>query len=145
MKLRLPTEKLAGVYHLARFIDKIRLHNAGELPEDYQSSFRNPAALDGLFLKAFDLEAEKLVTQVSHAQSDDEVANWFQTQVSPEQCEKWNAFAIELGRPGTALGERFKQVRPVKYPNLPDDWEGTVFEAIALDEKESPSTSNNQE
>lgn len=135
MNLRLPSQKLGGVYHLARFIDKVRLNKAGELPGDYQSSFCNPAAVDGLFLKAFELESQDLVDVTTNAESEKEIVTWFQSKTTAEQREKWNAFALELGRPGTALGERFKQVRPIKYPNLPDDWEGTVFEAIALDEK----------
>ncbi|MDQ8188194.1 DUF5069 domain-containing protein [Pelagicoccus sp. SDUM812002] len=134
MKLRLPSEKLGGAYHLARVIDKIRLQNLGELPEEYQSSYCNPAGLDGLFLKAFKLEADTLVQTITKSSSDQEIVEWFKSQTTQEQCEKWNAFALELGRPGTALGERFKQVRAIKYPELPSEWEGTVFEAIALDE-----------
>ncbi|MDQ8197016.1 DUF5069 domain-containing protein [Pelagicoccus enzymogenes] len=135
MKLRLPTEKLADVYHLARFIDKVRLQQAEKLPEDYQSSYCNPAGLDGLFFKAFQMEAKTLVQKIASARDDQEIAEWFRSQTSSKQREKWNAFAVDLGRPGTALGERFKQVRAVKYPDLPDDWEGTVFEAIAHDER----------
>lgn len=134
MKLRLPSQKLGGVYHLARLIDKVRLQNAGELPKDYQSSFCNPAALDGLFLKAFGLKTDLLIEKISEAKNEEEIVAWFKSAVTQEQCDRWNAFAPELGRPGTALGERFKQVRPIKYPDLPDEWEGTVFEAIALDE-----------
>ncbi len=134
MNLRLPTQKLGGVYHLARIIDKVRLNNAGDLPEDYQSSFCNPVALDGLFLKAFAFETQDLVQTITDSKSDDEIVAWFQAKTNQLQCDKWNAFALELGRPGTALGERFKRVRPTKYPDLPGDWEGTVFEAIALDE-----------
>lgn len=49
--IRSPYEKLAGCYHLARFTDKIRLHLANELPEDYQFAFCHKKGVDGTNIK----------------------------------------------------------------------------------------------
>jgi len=45
--LRSPYQKVAGLYHLARMLDKIRLHQAGKLPQDYHPNFDLSAGLDG--------------------------------------------------------------------------------------------------
>src|SRR5436305_14359512 len=34
--VRSPAEKMGGLVHFGRMLDKIRLHARGELPEDYQ-------------------------------------------------------------------------------------------------------------
>ena len=47
---RSPKFLLGGIAHLARFIDKIRLHLAGQLPPDYQENFTS--GFDSAWLKA---------------------------------------------------------------------------------------------
>jgi len=44
---RSPYQKVAGLYHLARMLDKIRLHQAGKLPQDYHPNLGLSAGLDG--------------------------------------------------------------------------------------------------
>jgi hypothetical protein len=47
ISIRSPFEKLADCHHLARFIDKIHLHLAGNLPEDYQMPLFHERGVDG--------------------------------------------------------------------------------------------------
>lgn len=133
MNLRLPSEKLAGIYHLGRYVDKARLRSAGDLPEEYLASFNKPKGLDGLFLSTLGLAEEEFLTAVECA-TDEEIGSWITSRVSEKKISEWNELSFNLGRPGTPGRERFLQVLPVKYPNLPHDFNGTVFEAIAADE-----------
>ncbi|MBC2605843.1 DUF5069 domain-containing protein [Pelagicoccus albus] len=138
MNIRLPSEKLFGIYHLGRFIDKAHLKNQGKLSEEYLASFCSPKGLDGLFIDFFKLDQEEFLEAVANSSDtarDQEIVSWVLSKVSEEQIEEWNEFAFNLGRPGTPSRERFEQVLPVKYPNLPPDFPGTVFEAIEADEK----------
>ncbi|HWG95609.1 MAG TPA: DUF5069 domain-containing protein [Nitrospira sp.] len=45
--LRSPFQKESGLYHFARMLDKIRLHQAGQLPEECHPNFGLHAGLDG--------------------------------------------------------------------------------------------------
>lgn len=46
--MRRPREKVGGLYHFARMIDKILLHWRDKLPEDYQPNFGHAPGVDGL-------------------------------------------------------------------------------------------------
>ena len=45
--MRSPREKVGGIYHFGRMLDKIRLHLRGELPEEYRPNFGWAVGLDG--------------------------------------------------------------------------------------------------
>ncbi|MSU64812.1 MAG: DUF5069 domain-containing protein [Opitutus sp.] len=90
MKLRRPTDKLAGCVWLPRFIDKARHHLAGTLDPDYVRPFCHPLATDGVFLAHFALAKEEVIGQVAAANGSDElVAAWFaqRPQCTPERID----------------------------------------------------------
>ena len=66
--LRSPRQVLAGWVHLARFVDKVRLHHAGKLPADYQANFCG--GFDGRWLEAAGVSKETFLEAVRAAKDD---------------------------------------------------------------------------
>jgi Domain of unknown function (DUF5069) len=60
--------------HLPRFIDKIRLHLAGKLHEDYQLNFCK--GFDGTWLEMAGVKAQEFIEVVKHTVTDGEVCDW---------------------------------------------------------------------
>jgi hypothetical protein len=71
---RSPRETMAGWMHLPRFIDKIRLHLAGKLHQDYQPNFCK--GFDGLWLELSGVGAEEFIEVVKNSVTDGQVCDW---------------------------------------------------------------------
>lgn len=97
---RSPREMMAGWVHLPRFIDKIRLHLAGQLPTDYQANFTK--GFDGLWLKAAGIQAETFLDVVKNAVTDGQVCDWVCRNVKTGISEKnsFNQYVLNRGRDG---------------------------------------------
>ncbi len=136
MRLRLPSEQLAGCCWLPRFLDKARALRDGSLPWIYRRGFTSRLGLDGVFLRSFRLTGEEFVAAVRSATDDDGVAAWFLAQpgVSAERIAKWNTFAPNLGRKGHPMHLALVCVKPVIYPGLVGVKVDSFFELIARDE-----------
>lgn len=105
---RSPREVMSGWVHLPRFVDKIRLHQAGKLPPDYQENFTK--GFDGAWLKAAGVSADTMIEAVKNSTTDGEVADWVAKNVKKTDVEK-NAFREYLlnhGREDEALKARLK-------------------------------------
>jgi hypothetical protein len=87
---RIPRETMAGWVYLPRFIDKIRLHLAGQLPPDYQENFTR--GFDGQWLKAAGLTSETFIEVVKNSITDGQVCDWVRKNVQKTEAEK-SAFA----------------------------------------------------
>lgn len=136
MKLPLPVDRLADCVWLPRVIAKARLLLAGELPPEYEVRFAHPTGVDGEFMRWFDLKKEEVLTAA--AGSDESVARWFLGR-SPDAREKvtaWNDIAVNLGRPGFPLADRLPIGKSTTYAHLDTSAIDTVFDMIALDEKD---------
>src|SRR6185295_847208 len=112
--LRSPYQKLCGLYHLARMLDKIRLHQAGQLPAEYHPNFGLSAGLDGHLCGFLGVEFAAVCERVWQGDSDDEVAEWcFQRGLRPTkmQTRLWNEFSRKFGWNDAAgkLVERVKR------------------------------------
>src|SRR4051812_8236314 len=83
---RSPREMMDGWYHLPRFIDKIRLKQAGKLHSDYHENFTH--GFDGAWLKAAGVSAEQFIAVVSNTITDGEVYDWVRTNVKKSAAEK---------------------------------------------------------
>jgi hypothetical protein len=81
---------MAGWVYLPRFIDKIRLHLAGQLPPDYRENFTK--GFDGQWLKAAGLTAEPFIEVVKNSITDGQVCDWVRRNVKKTEAEK-SAFA----------------------------------------------------
>ena len=134
MKLPCPSEELAGCVWLPRILAKARLLQSGELQEDYAARFCHPAGVDGVFLSHFGLSREDIVCAA--AMSDDKASEWFSSRNSPERVELWNQIAVNLGRPGYPMAERFPVALATTYKHVDSRGLTTVFEVLEADEKD---------
>lgn len=102
--LRSPRQVLAGWVHLARFVDKIRLHQAGKLPADYQANFCG--GFDGRWLEAAGVSKETFLEAVRSAKDDAAVEKWIRANVrkTSAEVEAFNQFVLNRGRNDEAAG-----------------------------------------
>ena len=97
---RSPRERVGGLVHLGRLLDKIRLHQRGELPEEYHPNFGLRFGLDGHLCVFVGLEFDALYERVRAGGTDEEIAEWcFERGLRPNkvQARVWNEFARKLG------------------------------------------------
>ncbi len=93
-----PYLKAGGLVYLPRMFDKIRLHLAGELPEDYHEL--RGKGMDGRTCSYLRVSYEDVVARVSEGLSDDEVAQWiFENGRSVNDVDTlvWNDFMTKRG------------------------------------------------
>src|SRR5438128_981218 len=91
--LRSPYEKLGGIFYIPRMLDKIRLHAAGKLPEEYQKNLGT--GFDARATSFLWIEYPALAEEVKRGGSDEEILEWCFAQgrkPSDEEIEIWNDF-----------------------------------------------------
>jgi len=140
MQLRRPSEKMADVCWLPRFIDKARAFLNGTLPETYGLRLGDSHAVDGVFLRHFGLTKQQVLEAVRvSAGNGDQVAEWFAAQpgVTAEKISDWNQLAPNIGRPGHLGHELFKKMVTEVYAGAPYTGVESVFEVIEADEGRS--------
>ena len=84
---RSPCEQMTGWVWLPRFVDKVRLHLAGRLHEDYQPNFC-VKGFDLAWLEAAGLEAKDFVEMVGNTLTDGEVCDWVARNVTADAAAK---------------------------------------------------------
>ena len=103
-------EIMDGWMHLARYVDKIRLHLAGKLHPDYQPNFGR--GFDGMWLKAAGVTHEQMIEVVKNSITDGQVCDWVRLNAKRTSAEKHAHAEDMLSRPkpgDTAARERFEQ------------------------------------
>jgi hypothetical protein len=98
--LRSPYQKAGGLYHFARMLDKIRLHQAGRLPPDYHPNFGLAVGLDGHLCGFLGVDFAAVCDRVRQGGADEEIVEWcFQHGLRPNkiQTRVWNEFARKFG------------------------------------------------
>lgn len=83
---RSPREVMAGWAYLPRFVDKIRLRQAGKLHADYQENFAK--GLDEIWIKAAGVDPEQFMAMVANTVTDGEVCDWVMKHVGKTEAEK---------------------------------------------------------
>jgi len=95
--LRSPYDKtLGGLHHLGRMLDKIRLRQAGLLPEHFHRNYGLSIGLDGQLCGFLGVKFE----DVEAGQTDAEVVEWiFTTGLRPNrtQVHVWNEHSRKIG------------------------------------------------
>jgi len=135
--LRSCYDKIGGIYHIGRMFDKIRLHAAGKLPEDYHANLGK--GFDARALTFLDLDYPSVVERVLQGGTDEELLDWcFQRGYHPddEEIEIWNEFMRKRGwnDDGTArLKERLAEAHLEHRTDIQ-----TSFDFIDLDEGRDP-------
>ncbi len=102
---RSPREEAGGMVWFPRMLDKIRLHDSGNLPGAYVP-FRGKG-FDGRCLRYLRVEYDALVRRTLSGGSDEEILAWcFENgrALSEEDIEVWNGFLSKRGwRDGDAV------------------------------------------
>src|ERR1051325_5831017 len=83
---RSPRETMCGWMHLPRFIDKVRLHLAGKLHEDYQPNFCK--GFDGTWLEMAGVDAQQFIEVVKRSVTDGEICDWGLKNVKKDESVK---------------------------------------------------------
>jgi Domain of unknown function (DUF5069) len=94
---RSPRETMDGWHYLPRYVDKIRLHLAGQLHSDYTENFGK--GFDGFWLKAAGVSHEQFISVVKNSLTDGEVCDWAKKNVKRTAAEKEAHWQDVLSRP----------------------------------------------
>jgi gluconokinase len=96
--LRSPSEKVGGLFHFGRMLDKIRLYAKGELPSDYHVNLGK--GFDEKCVKFLRVDYDKVVERVRNGGTDQEILDWCFTagrQPSEDDIYVWNEFMRKRG------------------------------------------------
>jgi len=122
---------------LARFLDKARLHQRGELSAEFEPLFGHRLATDGTFFHHFGLRFQSAMVTLQVDDSDEAMERWFlsETSISAEKITAWNTLAPRLGQPGEMMERAFRYAHR-KYYGGDKAHPGviSVFTGIAWDE-----------
>ena len=135
--LRSCFDKVGGLYYVGRMFDKIQLHAAGKLPEDYQANLGK--GFDARALSFLDVDYPSLVERVKQGGTDSEFLEWCFSrggQPKDEEIEIWNEFMRKRGwkDAGTPmLRQRLKEIGCEDRTDIE-----TTFDFIDLDEGRDP-------
>jgi hypothetical protein len=97
-QLRSPYAQVGGLYYVPRLLDKIRLHAAGQLPQEYHANLGT--GFDGRAVSFLWIEYPALVERVKEGGTDEEILAWIFSQgrrPTPEEVEIWNDFMRKRG------------------------------------------------
>ena len=136
---RSPKSLLGGIAHLGRFIDKIRMRNAG-LIQDYNYI---TTGFDKHLIEVFGIDPKAFEQRVLAGGTDEEFLAWVMAHGglrTPEEIEQWNHILLSSRPKDDAARQRFqgrlKDIavkRGVPVESLPAV--STWAEVIELDEE----------
>ncbi len=99
--LRSPYDKTTGgLHHLGRMLDKIRLMQAGKLPQDFRRNYGLSIGLDGQLCGFLNQKFADVEAKVKTGGADAEIAEWmFATGLRPNRVQAfvWNEHSRKLG------------------------------------------------
>lgn len=136
--LRSPHDKLGGICYLGRMLDKIRLHTAGKLPDDYKKNLGG--GFDGRCVHFLWIDYPQLVEETKRGGSDEEMLEWCFAQgrkPGDEDIEVWNEFMRKRGWNDEAT--ETLNGRKKESGNQHRDDIQTFFDYIDLDEGRDPA------
>lgn len=129
----------SGLSYFARMCHKVRLHAAGELPEDYHNNLGK--GFDDRMCRYLNVTYPALRDRVLAGGTDEEILEWCYTnglRLNDMHLQVWNTFARKRGwrddDGGTEFLAKFKA-----SSNLSDrDDLQTMFDYYDVDEKRKP-------
>jgi len=99
--LRSPYDQTLGIVYFGRLLDKIRLHAAGELPEDYVSFIGGTAGgFDQRIVSFLHVNYDELKERALQGGTEEEILQWaFERGRKPtdEEIQIWNSFMCKRG------------------------------------------------
>jgi hypothetical protein len=96
--VRSPAAQVGGLVYFGRMLDKIRVHERGELPADYQANLGK--GFDAKCCAFLHLDYAEVVRRVKAGAGDDELLDWaFTAGRHPTDAEitMWNEFMRKFG------------------------------------------------
>jgi gluconokinase len=132
--LRSPSEKVGGLFHFGRMLDKIRLHAAGMLPADYIPNLGG--GFDQRCCALLHIEYPALVELVRGGADDQAALEWaFQQGRRPkeEEMEIWNEFMRKRGWSDEATPILQRRLKEGGFEHRTEIQ--TMFQYIDLDEE----------
>ena len=96
--LRSPRVGVGGVVYFGRMVDKVRLEQAGRLPEDYQANLGE--GFDKACCDFLGVSYEKPRTRVREGGTDEEILDWCGKvgwARDPEEKRIWGAYLSKRG------------------------------------------------
>jgi Domain of unknown function (DUF5069) len=132
--LRSPYEKVGGIVHFGRMLDKIRIHRAGRLPGAWVAAMGGNQNYDGICCRFLGVSYEQIHQQACKEQNDEKILEWAFAQgrrPSEEQVLIWNAYMTKRNwRDKYTPRLHFR----LKEANMPMNAALTMFDFIDLDE-----------
>jgi hypothetical protein len=134
---RSPYDREGGLVYFPRLVEKIRLHQQGELPEDYHANLG--AGFDLRCCDFLHVDYEALAAQVREGGSDAEVLEWcFANGRRPNDDEifMWNEYLRKCGwndHYSERLRTRLEGLGMADRTDIP-----TMFDLIEVDEGREP-------
>ena len=132
---RSPREIMDGWHYLPRYIDKIRLHLAGNLHSDYTENFGK--GFDDFWLKAAGVTHEQMIEVVKKSVTDGQVCDWVRQNVKKSPAEKAAHWQDVLSRPKADNAEAVARLKMRKEQcgGAHRDDVKTFVDVIDLDEQ----------
>lgn len=138
--LRSPYVKIGRLVYFARMLDKIRLHAAGKLPDDYVANLGDTQfyTLDGRCCRFLGVPYDRIRTLTLAGHSDADIlsqAHAIGTPRTDEECHVWNRFILKLGwrdERSAVLAER------ISHPSFHGKTIETLVDHIEYDEGRDP-------
>jgi gluconokinase len=131
--LRSPSEQVGGIVYFGRMVDKIHLHQAGRLPEDYVANLGT--GFDGRACSFLRIDYPALVERVKQGGTEEELLEWaFAHGRKPieEEIEIWNDFMSKRGWNDPMSARLAMRLKEGGFENRTDIQ--TFFGFIDLDE-----------
>jgi len=134
--LRSPFDQIGGIVYFGRMLDKIRLHAAGKLPEDWQAKLgtATKGTFDWRCCEFLQLDYAALEVETLKGATDEELLEWaflHGRQPNEQEIEVWNGFMTKRG--WRDAGTPVLQQRLAEIGLSPGTVE-TMFEFLDLDE-----------
>lgn len=99
--LRSPYDKtIGGLHHLGRMFDKIRLQQAGKLPDDFHRNYGLSIGLDGQLCGFLNVKFTDVEAKVKEGLADADIAEWiFAAGLRPNRMQTmvWNECSRKFG------------------------------------------------
>jgi hypothetical protein len=93
--LRSPWERVGGILHFGRMLDKIRLFRQGTLPSAWVESMGYATGFDGVCCRLLQVDYEALEKEAAKGGGDDQMLHWAVAhgrKPSDEEIEIWNDY-----------------------------------------------------
>ena len=132
--LRSPRDKIGGIVHFGRMLDKIRLFHQHKLPPAWLEARGSVTGFDGTCCRLLQVDYEELAEETLKGAADDQVLEWAVTRgrkPSDEEIEIWNDYLSKR-----CWRDRFAprlEVR-LREAGMPTGSALTMFDFIDLDE-----------